>query len=424
MTQTQPKKVALLFIFITILVDVIGIGIIIPVIPELIHNLTGKPPSEGAEWSGWLMMAFSLTQFLFAPLMGELSDRFGRKPILIIALLGLGVDYIFHALAPSIYWLIITRLFAGMCGASFTVATAYIADISTPETKAKNFGLVGAAFGMGFVIGPAIGGIFAEFGVAVPFLIAAGFSLLNCVFGLFVIPESLAPENRRKFDWRRTIPFVSMYHLKKYGPLLGLLIAFIMVNLAGQVMPSTWTFFTIEMYGWGPMMNGVSLMVVGLLVGLVQGGLTGVLTKKLGNRRVILLGFLLWTIGMVSFSLATTEIILFAALLPYVLGGIAGPTVQGVMSNRVPLDEQGNLQGVMTGMISLTAIAAPLLYTGLFSAFTAPDADVYFPGIAFAMASVFVIIASIIAVVSIRKLGNIDVKYPVKVNEDEEILDI
>ncbi len=420
MSSAPPKKLALLFIFITILVDVIGIGIIIPVIPGLIEKLTGEPLNDAAQWAGWLMMAFSVTQFLFAPMMGELSDRFGRKPVLILALAGLGLDYIFHAVAPTIGWLILSRLLAGVCGASFTVATAYIADVSTPATKAKNFGLVGAAFGIGFMIGPAIGGFCADWGVQAPFFVAAAFSLLNCIFGIFVIPESLPPENRRKFNWARTIPGVSLIHMKKYGALLGLLLAFILVNMAGQVMPATWSFFTMQAYGWDAKMVGISLMIVGLMVGLVQGGLTGLLVRKFGNKLVITSGFVFWTAGMLTFAFAANEVILYIALLPYVIGGIAGPTVQGLMSNRVPVDEQGNLQGVMTGMMSLTAIAGPPLYTTLFWFFGDKETDHYFPGAAFAMGAIFLMLATVVALLALRKMGDINTAPP---SDNPEILD-
>lgn len=426
MNQPKANKASLLFIFVTILVDVIGIGIIIPVIPSLIENLTGEPLNVAARYSGWLIMSFSVAQFLFAPLMGELSDRFGRKPILLISLFGLGLDYYFHAIAPTITWLFIGRIFAGMCGASHTVATAYIADISTKETKAKNFGLIGAAFGIGFVIGPAIGGLCAQVSPQFPFYVAAGFSLLNFIFGLVVIKESLPQENRRPINWSNIIPGVSLMHLTKYGALIGLLFAFILVHLAGQVMPSTWSFFTMEMYGWEEWMVGISLMVVGLLVGAVQGGLIGWSTKKFGNRKVISFGFVSWTVGMILFAFAFNETLLYVALLPYVLGGVAGPTIQGVMSNRVPMNEQGNLQGLLTSMVSLTAILGPLIYSYLFYAYSGEDSEIYFPGMPYAVGAICLILATIIALVSLKRMGDIN-STDDEVNSlqevDEEILD-
>ena len=408
MASKSTHKTSLVFIFITILIDVIGIGIIIPVIPSLIENLTDEPLNVAARWSGWLIMAFSAAQFLFAPLMGELSDRFGRKPILLIALAGLGVDYYFHAVAPTIGWLFVGRVLAGTCGASFTVATAYIADISTRETKAKNFGLVGAAFGLGFMIGPAIGGGFATWGIQVPFYAAACFSILNFLFGLFLIPESLGKDKRRKINWSKTIPGVSLFNLSKFGAFFGLILAFILVALAGQVMPTTWAFYTKKLFNWEDWEIGISLMVIGLLVGIVQGGLIGWSTRTFGNKKVIMFGFIAWTMGMTAFTFAFNEIFFYMAIIPYVLGGVAGPTIQGVLSNRVQENEQGNLQGMLTGMVSLTAILGPLIYSNIFYVFNGEDSVIHLPGAPFAMGGFILIIATIIAYFSLRRMGNIE----------------
>ena len=404
MAQAKSSKSALTFIFFTILVDVIGIGIIIPVVPSLIQKLTGDGLAEAAWWGGILAIAYSSMQFFFAPVLGELSDRFGRRPVLLFSLLGLGIDYVFCAFAPTIAWLFVGRILAGITGASFSVATAYIADVSTPENKAKNFGIIGAAFGLGFVLGPSIGGLCAELGTQVPFFVAAGFTLLNFLFGLFFVPESLPIERRRPMRYTSMIPGVSLAHLGKYKALLGLIIAFILVNLAGQVMPSVWTYFTMEMYGWEEIAVGISLSVVGLLIGLVQVGVIGKAVKIFGDKKVIMAGFVFWTIGMVSFCFAFNEWILYVALIPYVLGGIAGPTIQGILSNSVSAKEQGNLQGALTQMVSLMAIAGPLIYTGLFYAYSSQNAPIYFPGAPFMAAALILIIASIIAFFSIKKM--------------------
>lgn len=418
---TKPAQSALMFIFFTILVDVIGIGIIIPVVPSLIKTLSGDSLADAAQIGGLLMVSFSAMQFLFAPVVGELSDRFGRRPVLLISLFGLGVDYIFHALAPTIGWLFVGRFFAGITGASFTVATAYIADVSTTENKAKNFGLIGAAFGIGFILGPLIGGYCARWGVQMPFFIAAGFTLLNFLFGLFFVPESLAQSKRRAIQWKNMIPFVSLAHLGKYKSLLGLLGAFVLVNFAGQVMPATWSFFTMEMYGWDEAAVGISLAVVGLLVGLVQAVLIGHLVKRFGNKRVVMAGFIFWTLGMVSFCFASNQFLLYMALLPYVLGGIAGPTIQGMMSNSVSEKEQGNLQGVLTQMISLTAIFGPLLYTMLFYEFSQKESSSYFPGAPYMAGAVVLILASVIAYFSLRRFKDV-VPLPVSDSEKNQIV--
>ena len=398
------RKASVVFIFITILIDIMGVAIIIPVLPTLIKTLTGQELNEAGLWGGLLISSFAIMQFLFAPLMGELSDRFGRRPILFLSLAGLGLDYVFHAFAPTLAWLFVGRMIAGVFGASHTVATAYIADISTPETKAKNFGMIGAAFGLGFFLGPMIGGFCAKWGYQVPFLVAAAMSLLNLIWGLLILPESLPKEKRRAIRWRNVIPGVSLIHLSKYKSLGLFIVAFVLVNLSGQVLPAIWSFFTMEAYSWNETLIGISLGIIGLLVGIVQGGLIGYAVKKLGQRKVIMYGFLLWTTGMIGFAFAINEYILYAALLPYVLGGVAGPTLQGFMSNSVPDTEQGNLQGALTSMVSLTAVVGPLIYTGLFFYFSDKHAITYLPGAPFILAAFFLIIASIIAFFAINRM--------------------
>lgn len=405
MEKQSSKTPAILFIFFTILIDMMGVGIIIPVIPELISSLTGESLSEAAFTGGLLYTSYAFAQFLFAPVMGEFSDRFGRKPILLIALLGLGLDYFIHAYSPTLGWLFFGRILAGIFGASHTVAFAYIADISTKENKAKNFGVIGAAFGLGFVIGPALGGLIGEeWGIKAPFFVAGGFSILNFLFGLFFVKESLTPENRRKMEFNKMLPFVSLAHLSKYKAVLGFIFAFGLVQLASQVMPSTWTYFTMERYDWDKFQVGISLMVVGLLVSAVQGGLTGVLVKKFGNKKVIIAGFLLWTIGMFGFTFAGSAFYVYSAMVPYVIGGIAGPTVQGLVSNRVSNNEQGNLQGVLSSLGSLSAFFAPVIYTSLFSYYSGDSAPIYFPGAPFLMGAIILIFATVIALYSLKSL--------------------
>ncbi len=414
--NTKSKQPALIFIFFTILIDMMGIGIIIPIMPKLITTLTGQELSDAALTGGGLIFAYALFQFLFAPVMGELSDHFGRKPVLMLALFGLGIDFFIHAFSPTITWLFLGRVVAGIFGASHTVATAYVADISTKEDKAKNFGIIGAAFGLGFVIGPGVGGIVSEFwGVKAPFFVAGGLSLLNLLMGLLLIKESLPPEKRRKIEFAKMLPFVSFVHMKKYRGVIGFVIAFSLVNLAGQVMPSTWSFFTIEKFNWTEWEVAVSLMVVGLLVSAVQGFLTGKLVKKYGNRKVIITGFTLWTIGMFAIALSGNQIYLYAAVVPYILGGIAGPTLQGLTSDQVSDKEQGNLQGVLTSLVSLAAIPAPLMYTAIFSVYTGDDTGIYFPGVPYVLGAVILIIATIVVIYSLKNLNN----EPNKENELE-----
>ncbi|HEA20179.1 hypothetical protein LCGC14_0709040 [marine sediment metagenome] len=399
------NKTALLFIFITILVDVIGIGIILPIIPDLIMELTGEGTHMAVIYGMWLTTAFAGMQFLFSPVLGEISDQYGRKPILLMALLGLSIDYLIHAWAPTIAWLFLGRFLAGITGASFTVASAYIADVSTKENKAKNFGLIGAAFGLGFIIGPGIGGFFGEINIRLPFYIAAGLTFANFIFGWIFVPESLVTENRRQLNIKNMVPGVSLLSLRNYKGVLLLILAFFLANLAGQALPSTWSYYGIERYDWSPKEIGVSLMVVGLLVAIVQGFLVGMVVKKFGKRNVITVGFLLWTVGMFLFSLATEPWMLYAFLIPYALGGIAGPTVQGVISNQVSEREQGNLQGAITSLLSITAILGQLVFSPVFYFFIRPDGDIYFPGAPYALAALFLLTAFIFALWAMRRMN-------------------
>jgi DHA1 family tetracycline resistance protein-like MFS transporter len=390
-------KAALGFIFITLLIDVTGIGIIIPVLPKLISELTGGNLSEASRYGGWLMFAYAIMQFLFSPVLGGLSDQFGRRPVLLLSLFGFGLDYLLLAFAPNIGWLFLGRLLAGVMGASFTTATAYIADISTPEKRAKNFGMVGVAFGLGFIIGPVLGGVLGQFGSRVPFLAAAGLSFLNWLYGYIVLPESLAPENRRPFNWRRANPAGSLVQLKKYPVITGLIGSLIFIYIAGYATQSTWTYFTMERFGWDEKWVGYSLGFVGLTVAIVQGGLIGVVVPKLGAERAVYTGLLLYSVGFMLFAFANQSWMMFAFIIPYALGGIAGPSLQGIISGQVPANQQGELQGALTSLISLTSIVGPPLMTNLFAFFTGRSAPLYFPGAPFLMGAVLTLISVFLA---------------------------
>lgn len=401
--MARKQKASLAFIFITILVDVIGVGIIIPVLPGLIESLTGVGMSEASRIGGLLIISYSIMQFFCAPILGELSDQFGRRPVILMALLGLGLDYIFHAFAPTLAWLFVGRILAGITGASFTVAGAYIADISTPEKKAANFGLLGAAFGLGFIIGPVIGGIAAEWGgIRFPFLIAAGLSLLNFLYGLIILPESLKPEDKRKFEWKKANPFSALWHFRKYPVLLSFMLSFFLIYVAGHAVQSTWTFFTMYAFEWNEAMVGYSLALVGVIVAVVQGGLVKKVVQLLGNKRTIIFGVLLWASGMFLFAFATKSWMMFVFIIPYCLGGVAGPTLQGIISNKVPNNEQGKLQGALTSLISLTSIVGPLLMTFIFYFFTKEDAPVHFQGAAFFTGGIFMLLSLLLLLKPLR----------------------
>lgn len=381
--MTVKRNSALTFIFITILIDVIGIGIIIPVIPKLIEELTGSGLSEASKYGGWLMFAYAVMQFIFSPIIGGLSDRYGRRPLLLFSLLGLGIDYVFMAFAPSIFWLFIGRIIAGIAGASFTTATAYIADISEPEKRAQNFGLVGAAFGLGFIIGPVFGGISAQWGSKVPFIAAAVLTLINVFYGYFVLPESLLKENLRKFEWSRANPIGSLMHLRKYPVVSGLVGCFTLIYIAAHSVQSNWSYYTMLKFHWNEAWVGYSLGFVGLLVGIVQGGLIRIIIPKIGQNNSVYLGLTLYSIGLLLFGVATTSWMMFAFLIPYSLGGICGPALQGIISSAIPPTEQGELQGALTSLMSVTSIVGPLLMNNLFAYFTSPNAPIYFPGAPF-----------------------------------------
>lgn len=390
--KTSPNN-ALLFIFITVLVDVIGLGIIIPIVPKLIENLTGLGINEASKDGGWLLFSFAMMQFIFSPILGGLSDRFGRRPILLLSLFGLGLDYVFHAFAPTIAWLFVGRIIAGIMGASFSTATAYIADISTPEKRAQNFGLIGAAFGLGFIIGPVIGGISSKWGTNVPFLIAAGLTLLNVMYGFFVLPESLSKANRRAFDWKRANPISSLQNLKKYPVVSGLVISLVLTFIASHAVQSNWSFYTIYKFNWTPEIVGYSLAVVGVLVAFVQGFLIRKIIPRLGEVKSIYLGMSFSALGLLLFGLASESWMMFAFLIPYCLGGIAGPSIQGVISSQVPANEQGELQGALTSLMSLCGVFGPLLMTNLFAFATAKDSVFHVPGAPFFLASCLTLIS-------------------------------
>lgn len=400
--QAGKSKNALYFIFFTLLIDVTGLGIIIPVIPKLISELTGEGLSVASEYGGWLTFTYAIMQFVFSPILGNLSDKYGRRPVLLVALFGLGIDYLFLAFAPSIFWLFIGRMIAGVAGASFTTATAYIADISTPEKRAQNFGMIGAAFGIGFIIGPVMGGVLGHYGSRIPFLAAAGLSLINFLYGYFILPESLSKEKRRNFDWKNANPINSVIRLKRYPQVLGLVGSLILVFMASHAIQSVWTYYNMYKFGWNEALVGYSLGFIGLLIAVVQGGLIRIVIPKLGQEKSLYVGLALYSLGYLLFAFADSSWMMFAFMIPYSLGGISGPALQGIISTHVPSNEQGELQGALTSMMSLTSIFGPLLMTHLFANFTGKGAIVEFPGAPFLAGAVFLLFSSIWAYRSIH----------------------
>lgn len=397
------RNAAIGFIFVTILIDVIGFGIIIPVMPDLISQLKHVETNTAATYGSWLMSAYALTQFIFAPIIGGLSDRYGRRKILLLSLFGFAIDYIFLALAPTYEWLFVGRIIAGITGASFTTASAYIADVSTAETRAKNFGMLGMGFGLGFIIGPVIGGVLAKYGLRVPFYGAAVLCLLNWLYGYFVLPESLPPENRRPFDIKRSNPLGSFRQMKKYPAISGLLLAVFLLYMASHAVQSHWSYFGKYRFNWNETTIGYSLGMVGLLVALVQGFLIRFINPRLGNEKSVYTGIVFYTIGLLLFAFASQTWMMFLFLIPYCLGGISGPALQAVMAGKVPPNAQGELQGIITSLMSLTAIVGPPLMNNLFFFFTKDNAPVHFPGAAFLLGAIFMVSSAAVAYYTIHR---------------------
>ncbi len=401
--MATPRKAAVGFIFITLLIDVMGWGIIIPVMPGLISHLKHIPTNEASPYGAWLISAYAVTQFVFAPIIGNLSDRYGRRPVLLLSLFAFGVDYLFLAFAPTYGWLFVGRVIAGMTGASFTTAGAYIADVSTAETRAKNFGMIGAAFGLGFIIGPFIGGMLGGLGIRAPFYAAAILCFLNWLYGFFVLPESLSKENRRTFEWKRANPLGTLRLFQKYKTVGGLAIAFFLIYLAAQSVQGNWNYFTIYRFHWSEKMVGISLAAVGLLVAIVQGGLIRIINPRLGNERSIYTGLFLYSLGLLLFAFASQGWMMFVFLIPYCLGGIAGPALQALLAGHIPPNEQGELQGALTSLMCLTAIVGPPIMNNLFNYFTSEKAPMHLPGIPFLLGSIFMLFSVAIAWYVLKK---------------------
>lgn len=401
----SQRKPAITLILITLFIDTMGFGIIIPVVPDLLKEMSGNPSTSHAAFiGGFLITTYSVMQFIFGPIFGGLSDRFGRRPVLLASLFGFGCDYLITAFAPTIGWLFFARFFAGILGASFTTGGAYISDISTPENRAQNFGLIGVAFGLGFILGPMLGGLLGAYGLRMPFFVAAGLTLINWLYAFFFLPESLSPEHRRKFDWKRANPLGTFKSLFQYEVIKKLFVALTLVYIAAHAVQSNWSFFTAEKFNWGPKEIGISLTVVGVAFAFVQGGLIRVIIPKLGQNKSVYVGLSLTAVGMVLYGVATQSWMMYAFTVVYCLGGIAGPALQGVMAGVIPPNAQGELQGGFTSLMSLTSIFGPLLMNVvLFPYFTSADAPIYFPGSAMLLGALFCLIAAIIARATLKK---------------------
>ncbi len=376
-------RLPLIFILLTVMIDAMGIGLIIPVMPDLIQEVGGGTLSDAAIWGGILTTAFAVMQFLFGPTLGNLSDRVGRRPVLLVSLGFLAVDYLIMALAGTIWLLLAGRILGGITAATPSVASAYIADISRPEEKAARFGLVGAAFGLGFVIGPLAGGLLAEFGTRAPFYAAAALAAANMVFGLIVLPETLKPENRRPFRWRRANPLGAFAAVNALPEVRRPLLIFFVYSIAFWVYPSVWAFYTQARFGWDPAMVGISLAGFGIAMALVQGGLIRVILRVLGDRGTVVYGLVFNVFVFAALATVTSGTVALIIIPISALGAVVTPALQGIMSRAVADNAQGELQGVIASVNAVSMIFSPLLMTQVFAAFTAPGGTVWFPGAPF-----------------------------------------
>jgi DHA1 family tetracycline resistance protein-like MFS transporter len=385
--QRQPGRHALTFIFLTVLIDSIGFGIILPVMPRLLTSLTGETTAQVTLIAGFLLTTYAVLQFVCGPIMGNLGDRFGRRPVLLGSLAAFGFDYLLMGFAPTASWLFLGRAIAGVAGAVYSPAMAYIADVSPPEKRAQSFGVMGLAFGGGFILGPAIGGLLGAFGPRAPFLVAAALAGVNFIYGYFVLPESLPRESRRKFEWSRANPLGTLLALRRYPAVTAIAGAVFLWQLGHQVYPSTWAFFAKIRFQWSELEIGASLAFVGVLMAFTQGYLTGKIVPRIGEHRAIVLGVGSGVLSMLMLAFATQSWFAYVAMGAGLLQGLAYPSMNAIMSKQVPANEQGELQGGVASMMSLTTILGPLIMTQTLGRFSAPGAPIYFPGAAFVLAS-------------------------------------
>ncbi len=414
--MTSPKPVAaaprgaLVFVFITVLINMIGFGIVMPVMPKLLMDVTGEDLSAAARWGGYLSLAYAASQFVMMPILGGLSDRFGRRPVILTSLAAFSLDYVILALAQSIGILLAARALSGAFAATFSTANAYIADISSPERRAANFGLIGAAFGLGFTIGPGIGGVLGEeFGPRAPFFAVALLGAANFTFGLLVFPETLPKENRRRFEWRRANAFGNFVQFRKYPIMLPIAATLFVYQIAHWTFPSVWSYYAIEKFAWSEIHIGWSLVFVGLMAALVQGGLVRVVIPRVGERPAALFGVCVAISTYFAFAYASNGLVVYGLIALSALAGFTGPAIQGIMSRTIPANAQGELQGAVSVIMSLSMVIGPPLMTQTFAAFTEPGstikvlgmtvsqtgAPVYFPGAPFVLAGVLASISVI-----------------------------
>ncbi|MET0748290.1 MAG: TCR/Tet family MFS transporter [Rhizobium sp.] len=402
----------LFLVFVILLLDIIGIAIIMPVLPAYLEQLTGASVSEAAVEGGWLLLAYAGMQFLFAPFVGNLSDRFGRRPLLLASVLTFAADNLICALATSYWMLFVGRILAGISGASFATCSAYIADISNEQNRAKNFGLIGIAFGVGFVLGPILGGFLGGFGPRVPFFGAALVSLINFVLACFLLPETLGKENRRRFEWRRANPFGALKQMRLYRGAGWICLVFFLYALAQSVYPSAWAFVSTYRYGWSERQIGLSLGVFGIGSAVVMGLVMPRLIPVLGEWKTALIGLATCFVGFVGYAAAWQGWMVYAVLVATAIESIADPPLRSIAAATVPASAQGELQGAMSSLSSLTTILGPLVFTQLFGWFTGPSAPIVFAGIPYVASAAFVVVAIGVFAVKVRTTAKTVAELP------------
>ncbi len=403
-TAVVPQQVsrhAVTFVLITVFLDMVGFGLIMPVLPSLIEEVGHMDLADAAYIGGWMFAAFSIAQFAFSPLMGNLSDRFGRRPLLLLAIFGLGVDYLFSALAPTLFWLFVGRVIAGLCGSSYVIANAYIADVTAPEDRAKAFGMVGAAFGVGFVLGPAIGGLLGELGPRVPFFVAAAISMLNFVYGWFVVPETLPPEKRRAFEWGRSNPFGAFKVFRRYSGVLPMCAVLFVYFTASGVYPAIWSFWGMAKFGWSEAMVGLSLAAFGIITALFQGFVTGPAVKRFGEWRVCLFGIVIGAVVVAGYGVAGSLAAVIVLMVLHGPEGFVHPMLVAMMSKAVPEDAQGELQGGISAVMNVAMLVGTVLFAQVFGYFMQAERGTPSPNVAFYLASaiLFAVVGLYLAVV-------------------------
>ncbi|MEM6279138.1 MAG: TCR/Tet family MFS transporter [Verrucomicrobiota bacterium] len=399
----KPRKPALVFIFITLFLDILGIGLIVPVLPRLIEQLGDGRVDSASYVYGWIVGLYSLMQFIFAPILGSLSDRFGRRPVILLALFGSALDYFLLAWAPTLLWLFIGRLVSGITGANYSAAAAYVADVSPPEKRSANFGIIGAAFGLGFIFGPALGGWLGDFGLRIPFVAAGILTLVNWAYGFLILPESLKKENRRDFDLERANPIGALTELRRHPLVFGLSGSYFISSIAHQVYPSIWVLYTAFRYQWDTKQTGLSLALVGLMAAIVQGGLARKIIPRIGERNSAVGGLVIMACALAGYGLAPEGWMVYFIIVFGSLSGIAVPAIQGMVSKSVGDDEQGVIQGSLTSLQSVAGFVGPLLATSIFGYFISERAPIVLPGASFFFSAILSLVAAALAFSSFQE---------------------